>query len=87
MGSASSGTMRGEGAVHARRASFVHSQRGGYTGFVRFYAHLTKNEKGEFVKAALRAVEPPNRETNVLDPRWLNGICEQFGYDDFSLAR
>lgn len=60
---------------------------GGYTGFVRFYAHLTKNEKGQFVKAELRAVEPPNRETNFIDPRWLNGICEQFGYDDFSLAR
>jgi hypothetical protein len=59
---------------------------GGYTGFVRFYAQLTKNDKGQFVKAALRAVEPPNRETNLLDSRWLNGICEQFGYNDFSLA-
>ena len=35
---------------------------GGYTGFVRFYAHLTKSEKGQFLKAELRAVEPPNRE-------------------------
>ena len=60
---------------------------GGYAGFVRFYAHLTKNEKGQFVKAELRAIEPPNRETNFIDPRWLNGICEQFGYDDFSLAK
>jgi len=60
---------------------------GGYTGYVRFYAHLTKNEKGQFIKAELRAVEPPNRETNFIDPRWLNGVCEQFGYDDFSLAR
>jgi len=60
---------------------------GGYTGFVRFYAHLTKNEKGQFVKAELRAVEPPNREANFIDPRWLNGICEQYGYDDFSLAK
>ncbi len=38
---------------------------GGYTGFVRFYAHLTKNDKGQFVKATLRAVEPPNREPNL----------------------
>jgi hypothetical protein len=60
---------------------------GGDTGFVHFYAHLTKNEKGRFVKAALHAVEPANRETNFIDPRWLNGICEQFGYDDFSLAK
>jgi hypothetical protein len=37
-------------------------------------------------KAALRAVEPPNREPDLIDPRWLNGICEQFGYGDFSLA-
>src|SRR5882672_467112 len=26
---------------------------GGYTGYVRFYAHLTRNEKGQFVKAEL----------------------------------
>ncbi len=29
----------------------------------------------------------PIREVNPLDPRWLNGICEKFGYDDFSQAR
>ena len=63
------------------------NSNGGDTGFVHFYAHLTKNEKGRFVKAARRAVEPANRETNFIDPRWLNGICEQFGYDDFSLAK
>ena len=60
---------------------------GGYTGFVRFYAQLKKDDKGQFVKATLRSVEPPNREPNALDPRWLNGICEQFGYEDFSLAK
>ena len=60
---------------------------GGYTGFGRFYGQLIKDEKGQFIKATLRAVEPPNREPNPFDPRWLNGICEKFGYDDFSLAR
>jgi hypothetical protein len=60
---------------------------GGYAGFVRFYAQLQKDEKAQFVKATLRSVEPPNREPNALDPRWLNGICEQFGYQDFSLAK
>ena len=60
---------------------------GGYTGFVRFYAQLKKDDKGQFVKVTLREVEPPNRERNPLDPRWLNGICEQFGYEDFSLAK
>jgi hypothetical protein len=60
---------------------------GGYAGFVRFYAQLQKDEKGQFVKATLRSIEPPNREPNAFDPRWLNGICEQFGYEDFSLAR
>lgn len=60
---------------------------GGYTGFVRFYAQLSKDEKGQFVKASLRAVEPPNREPNLFDPRWLNGVCERFGYDDFALAK
>jgi PBP1b-binding outer membrane lipoprotein LpoB len=60
---------------------------GGYAGFVRFYAQLQNDEKGQFTKATLREVEPPNRERNPLDPRWLNGICEQFGYEDFSLAK
>ena len=60
---------------------------GGYAGFVRFYAQLKTDDKGQFIKATLRAVEPPNRETNAFDPRWLNGICEQYGYDDFSLAK
>jgi hypothetical protein len=60
---------------------------GAYIGFVRFYAQLNKDDKGQFNKATLREVEPPNREINPLDPRWLNGICEQFGYEDFSLAK
>lgn len=60
---------------------------GGYTGFVRFYAHLRKDEKGQFTRATLREVEQSGREVNPLDPRWLNGICEKFGYDDFSIAR
>ncbi len=60
---------------------------GGYAGFVRFYAQLKKDDKGQFTRATLREVEPPNREINPLDPRWLNGICEKFGYDDFSGAR
>ena len=54
---------------------------GAYIGFVRFYAQLNKDDKGQFIKATLREVEPPNRERNPLDPRWLNGICEQFGYE------
>jgi hypothetical protein len=60
---------------------------GAYIGFVRFYAQLNKDDKGQFTKATLREVEPPNREINPLDPRWLNGICEQFGYEDFSQAK
>jgi hypothetical protein len=60
---------------------------GGPTGFVRFYAQLSKDDKGQFTKATMRSIEQPGREINPLDPRWLNGICEKFGYDDFSLAR
>lgn len=37
---------------------------GGYAGFVRFYAQLTKDDKGQFIKVTLREVEPPNRERN-----------------------
>jgi hypothetical protein len=50
-------------------------------------AQLKKDDKGQFINATLREVEPPNREVNPLDPRWLNGICEQFGYEDFSVAK
>jgi hypothetical protein len=60
---------------------------GGYSGFVRFYAQLTKDEKGLFTKANLRAVEQPSRESNLFDPRWMNGVCEKFGYEDFGLAK
>lgn len=60
---------------------------GGYTGFVRLYAQLIKDDKGQFTRAVLREVEQPGRQINPLDPRWLNGICEKFGYSDFSLAR
>jgi PBP1b-binding outer membrane lipoprotein LpoB len=60
---------------------------GGYTGFVRFYAQLQKDAKGQFITANLRALEPPNREPNFIESRWLNGICEQYGYEDFSVAK
>jgi hypothetical protein len=56
---------------------------GGYTGFVRFYAQLTKDSNGQFIMGSTRAIEEPNRERNPLDPRWLNGICEKFGYSDY----
>jgi len=59
---------------------------GGFTGFVRFYAQLKKDEKGRYTAGALKAVEQPGRETNMFDPRWLNGICEKFGYVDFDRA-
>ena len=60
---------------------------GGFTGYTRFYAHLRKNEQGQLTSAELRAMEEPNREKNPLDPRWLNGICEKFGYENFDLAK
>jgi hypothetical protein len=60
---------------------------GGYTGFTGFYAQLIKDSNGQFTSGVLRAIEDPNRETNPLDPRWLNGICEKFGYIDFGAAR
>ena len=54
---------------------------GGFTGYTRFYAHLRKDEKGQLTSAELRAMEEPNRQANPLDPRWLNGICEKYGYE------
>ena len=60
---------------------------GGFTGYTRFYAHLRKGEKGQLTSAELRAMEEPNRQANPLDPRWLNGICEKYGYENFDLAK
>ena len=60
---------------------------GGFTGYTRFYAQLSKDDKGSFNAAELRGIEEPNRQPNPLDPRWLNGICEKFGYANFDLAK
>ena len=60
---------------------------GGYTGSTRFYGQLIKDNTGQFTQIAVRAIEEPDRETNFIDPRWLNGICEDYGYDNFGLAR
>jgi len=59
---------------------------GAYTGFVRFYGQLAKDKAGNFTFIEVRAMEEPDREINPIDPRWLNGICENYGYVDFSLA-
>jgi hypothetical protein len=59
---------------------------GGYTGFVRFYAQIKSDERGQYITGVLKAVEQPSRDINLLDPRWLNGICEKFGYSDFDRA-
>lgn len=59
---------------------------GGYIGFLRFYAQLRLNPKGQYDLADARLFEEANREPNFIDNRWMNGICEQFGYSDFSLA-
>jgi outer membrane murein-binding lipoprotein Lpp len=60
---------------------------GGYIGFLRFYAQLRLNAKGQYDLADARAFEEANREPNFIDSRWMNGICEQFGYMDFSVAK
>lgn len=60
---------------------------GAYTGFVRFYGQLAEDKSGNFTFIEVRAMEEPDREINPIDPRWLNGICENYGYIDFSLAR
>jgi hypothetical protein len=59
---------------------------GGYTGYTRFYGHLRKDAGGHFTKIEVRAMEEANREPNIFDSSWLNGICEDYGYIDFSLA-
>jgi hypothetical protein len=60
---------------------------GGYTGYLRFYAFLTADANGQYTRGEARAFEEPNRQINPIDPRWLNGVCEQYGYVDFSQAQ
>jgi hypothetical protein len=59
---------------------------GGYTGYTRFYGQLIKDSAGRFTRIVVRAIEEPNREFNIFDNRWLNGICEDYGYINFAFA-
>jgi len=59
---------------------------GGYTGYTRFYGQLIKDNAGRFTRIVVRAIEEPNREFNIFDNRWLNGICENYGYINFAFA-
>ncbi len=57
---------------------------GGYSGFVRFYAQLFKDSKGQFSNAVMRAVEEPDSDPDLFNTEaGRTGICERFGYTNF----
>lgn len=61
---------------------------GGYTGFKRFYGHLAKDIGDRFTRIDVRLIEnDSDHSPNILYvPRWMNSLCENLGYVDFSLA-
>lgn len=55
---------------------------GGYVGFQKFYAQLSKNDKGQFTRGLIRTVASDDVNTMATD-----GLCEKHGYLDLSQAR
>jgi hypothetical protein len=61
---------------------------GGYTGYSRFYAQLVRSDKGQFLKAEPRGFETLGSEVNMFEGTPFSaGICEQYGYKDFTQAK
>lgn len=59
---------------------------GQYIGFVRFYAQLKKDPKGQLMTGRMVTVQEITQEFKLMETPWLNGLCEKFGYTDFSQA-
>jgi hypothetical protein len=55
---------------------------GGYVGFQKFYAQISKNDRGQFTKGLIRTVASDDVGTIATD-----GLCEKHGYADLSQAR
>ncbi len=55
---------------------------GGYEGFQKFYAHLNKNDKGEFTRGLIRTIASDEVSIAVA-----HDLCVKYGYMDFSQAR
>jgi hypothetical protein len=55
---------------------------GGYVGFQKFYAQISKNDKGQFTKGLIRTIASDDVGTIATD-----GLCEKHGYADLSQAR
>jgi hypothetical protein len=60
---------------------------GGYGGFRKFYANLTRNADGQYVSGAVRSMESGSDDdvSDAMD-RELTNICQRRGYADFSAA-
>jgi hypothetical protein len=54
----------------------------GYVGFQKFYAQISKNEKGQFTKGLVRTIGSDDVGTIATDE-----LCEKHGYVDLSQAR
>lgn len=66
---------------------------GGYVGFKRFYATITRNAKGEYDRGLIQHIEGrPNTfggtstVSDAIETGAMEGSCEAWGYVDFSAA-
>jgi hypothetical protein len=59
-----------------------HNSYGGYVGFQKFYAQISKNDKGQFTRGLIRTIASDDVGTMATD-----GLCEKHGYADLSQAR
>ena len=77
-----------EGATHYCGLVNAKNSYGGYTGFMRFWAALYKDDVEGLTKNKILAIEKESDHVpNIFFvTRWLNGVCEDYGYVDFSLA-
>lgn len=55
---------------------------GAYIGFTLFYAHLRRNDKGQFDRGEIRVMATDNVMIRATE-----GACAQFGYSDLTLRQ
>ena len=66
---------------------------GGYVGFKRFYATLTRNPKGEYVTGTIEHIEGApitfggtSTVDDAVETGLVEGSCKAWGYTDFTAA-
>jgi hypothetical protein len=71
----------------------VKSSRGGYVGFRRFFAMISKGPKGDYIKGRIEHIEgnpvvsaENSTEDNAVETVLTEDNCKEWGYTDFNGA-